>query len=201
MPVILTIQQNSQELRAVIAELGLRLRRPYILIGPTNHHLDAHCHELLAHAGAAYFPLEHTVIVSTNGNLHAAKTPGDLFIKFNPDPESENNEDMPRQVFGVVKALECEQPCKWPTVFAVFSMYCKEELSAGQFARKCHCSNATIISRLKLLRLRLGCHPARLRRYSAHFERMEESLSDPRARRLYRKGAIYGQEESVAPVE
>src|SRR5437016_794604 len=49
-PVILTIQWNGHELPAVIAELALRLKRPFILLSPTNTHLTAHCQELLAHA-------------------------------------------------------------------------------------------------------------------------------------------------------
>ncbi len=47
------------------------------------------------------------------------------------------------------------------------------------------------VTRLKLLRQNLGRHPAELRHYSTQFERIEESLSDPRARNTYRKGAVY----------
>jgi len=49
-----------------------------------------------------------------------------------------------------------------------------------------------MISRLNLLRQKLRRDPAELRRYSTHFERIDESLSDPRAKHIYRKDAIHG---------
>src|SRR5437867_3935040 len=63
-PVILTIQWNPHEFRAVIAELALRLEKPFILLAPTSAHLDAHCQELLNHAGAELFPLETHVTLT-----------------------------------------------------------------------------------------------------------------------------------------
>src|SRR5438132_923066 len=40
-PVILTIQHDRHELLAVIAQLALRLRRPFILVSPTGQNLDS----------------------------------------------------------------------------------------------------------------------------------------------------------------
>ncbi len=194
-PVILTMQRNSHELRAVIAELGLRLHRPYILLGPTNHHLDAHCQELLAHAGAAYFALEHTVIVSNNGNLHATKTPGDLFARFNPEPEDQD-ENAARQAFAMLQNLEPESRRKPPSVIKVFRMYCMEELSAHEVSSRCHCSKTTVVDRLNVIRAKTGVAPQELRRLSVHLEKIKDDLTDSRARSIYRKGAIYGDEEN-----
>src|SRR5438128_57685 len=42
-------------------------------------------------------------------------------------------------------------------------------------------------SRLKPLRKKLGRDPAELRQYPSHFDNLGQSLSDPRARRVYRK--------------
>ena len=81
-------------------------------------------------------------------------------------------------------------------MLTVFRLYCMEGLSAAQIARKCKCSRPIVFIRLKLLRRKLGCDPADLRQYSAHFENIEESLADSRARRVYRKGAACGDGES-----
>jgi hypothetical protein len=64
-----------------------------------------------------------------------------------------------------------------------------------QVARKCGCARSLVFLRLEALRCKLGVHPRTLRQYSGHFESIEESLSDPRARRVHRKSAIYGEEE------
>ncbi len=64
-----------------------------------------------------------------------------------------------------------------------------------QIAQKRHCSKATIVSPLTLLRLRLDCHPSRLRKYSAHFDGIENSMSDSRARRIHRKSTIADEGE------
>ena len=80
---------------------------------------------------------------------------------------------------------------------AVFLLYCAEGLSPIEIARTCHCTKGLIFIRLRWLRAKLGRDPAELRQYSAQFESIEKSLSDPRARNIYRKGAIYGREDSA----
>ena len=84
-PVILTIQWESQAFRSVIAELFARLGRPFILLGPTNAYMDANCDELLAHAKASFFALENIVILTPQGTLLPRSPPGDLFAKFTPE--------------------------------------------------------------------------------------------------------------------
>jgi hypothetical protein len=69
-------------------------------------------------------------------------------------------------------------------------------LNASQIATKCGSARSIIYGRLAELRQKLGRDPAELRRYSAHFERIEESLSDPRARSIHRKSAAHGDEFS-----
>ncbi|HWQ92665.1 MAG TPA: hypothetical protein VN673_13405, partial [Clostridia bacterium] len=64
--------------------------------------------------------------------------------------------------------------------------YCLESLSAGEVAHRCNCSKALVIERLAQLRRVLGRNPAELRPYSTHFEQMDRSLSDSRARKIDR---------------
>src|SRR5260221_11920955 len=90
-PVILTIQRERHHFQHVVAMLAARLRTKFILLAPTSDHLDPISLELLANVGAAFFPLETTVTLTQNSNLHPTKTPGELFIKFNPKPEPEHN--------------------------------------------------------------------------------------------------------------
>ncbi len=84
-------------------------------------------------------------------------------------------------------------------MYTVFLLYCAEALSAVEIARRCHCTKGLIFIRLRWLRAKLGRDPAELRQYSAHFESIGQSLSDPRARHIYRKGAVYGDDTSQEP--
>jgi hypothetical protein len=77
-PVILTVQVCGATFRRVVAELVARLQRRFILLAPTSYHCDAPCQELLAHARAAFFPLETTVLLSDNRRLRTTRPPGEL---------------------------------------------------------------------------------------------------------------------------
>ncbi len=68
----------------------------------------------------------------------------------------------------------------------VFHLYCIKGMSSRQIASECGCSRAMVTKRLKFLEEKLGMSPMRLRTRSAQFERMEDELSDARARRIDR---------------
>jgi len=70
-----------------------------------------------------------------------------------------------------------------------------EGLDPTQIARRIGCARSLVFNRLNLLREKLGRDPAELRQYSSHLASIEQSLSDPQARHVYRKGAIYGDNE------
>ena len=188
-PVILTIQTDRHVLHRAVAELVARLRRSFILLAPTSRLVGAACHELLANVGAGFFALECTVLLSAQGSLRSVRAPGELFARFTPEPKDSVGEDVARQTIALAKALNSAQRFRKAPLYTVFLLYCAEELSAEQIARRCGCARSVVFTRLKLLRQKLGRHPAELRQYAAHFESIEQSLSDPRARNIYRKGA------------
>ncbi len=86
-PVILTIPSDRQVFQRVVAELVGRLRQPFILLAPTNTHLDAACLELLHHARAAFFDLQSNLVLTRHSNLQALKPPGELLAEFTPESE------------------------------------------------------------------------------------------------------------------
>jgi hypothetical protein len=193
-PALLTIQTSRLRFRFVIMELVARLRQPFILLAPTTRHLDAVAQELLAKIGAGFFPLEGHVRLSGEGKLICTKLPAELFAKFAPSSPEPLAEEQARTALALVRTLDTELRARKAPVYSVFRLYCVEGLTAEEIARKCHCARALVYFRLEWLRQKLGRDPAELRQYSAHFERMEASLSDPRARRIYRKGAVYGDD-------
>jgi len=180
-PVILTIQWNGHELPAVIAELALRLKRPFILLSPTNTHLTAHCQELLAHANSEFFALDSHLLLTAHGAFQPRSLPGEIFARFRPEPQEEIDENDARRVFAILEKLNLSGP---PTEITVFGLYCKEELSAEQISKKCRCSKLTVLRRLKVIRAATGRDPRDLRRLSPHFDKMEKDIADDRAKRV-----------------
>ncbi len=194
-PAILTIQNEADEFRSVLAELVARLRRPFILLSPTTAHLTATCQELLANAGAAFFPLHTHVILTERGSFQSSIAPGELFARFTPEPKEPSSEDLARQVFALIEQLDAESRRKPPSVLTVYRLYGREELSVREVAKKCQCSVATVMERLNVIRAKTGLSPQNLRRLSPHLEKVADDITDWRAERIHPQSAIYGDED------
>lgn len=194
-PVILTIQHERGWFRSVLLELIARLRQRFILLAPTAKNLDAVCVELLESANAGFFALDACLALTEQGTLRltGARAPGDLFAKFTPQPK-DLDESVATRAFALVQQLESDQPTKPPSALTVFRLYCIENLNVAQIARKCRCSRGTVRNRLGLIEARTGTNPDRLRKSSAHLDRIEASLSDSRASHIHRKSLIYDED-------
>jgi hypothetical protein len=195
-PVILTIQSTASRFREILTTLTARLHAPFILLAPTASHFDADCAGLLGNVGAGFFPLENTIHLTPSGSLQPATAPGELFARFTAAPAAPPSEEVARSAFALVQQLDSEWPLKPPTLLTVFRLYCVEELSAAQVARKCRSSKATVVRRLELLRSRIGQDPQDLRRLSSHFDKQDDTLYDSRAARIHRKSLIYDTPEA-----
>ena len=179
-PAILTIQVDPEVFRGAVAELTSTLRRPFMLFAPTSTHLDAPCQAMLENHGAAFFPLDAHVLLTEYGTLQPRRSPGELFIRFNPQPK-EINEDDARRAFALVDKIEEGQ------TYAVFRLYCRQGLSARDTARQCRCSKTTVLRRLNEIRVITGMDPKYLRILSTQFPEIEAEISDSRAPRIHRK--------------
>lgn len=189
-PVVLTIQNGRDEFRNVVAELAARWRQPFILLAPTSRFVDGVCTELLEKSGAGFFDLESNVILTAQGNLQPLKPPGELFARFAPGAKEPAPEDVVRQLFGLIEKLDSENHLKSPSALKVFQLYCGRELTAEQVAVKCKCSKGTVVNRLEMIRQATKTEPEKLRAYSPHVQKLEESIADPRAKHIHRKNLI-----------
>jgi hypothetical protein len=185
-PVILSIQTDSHVFRRVVAELVATLNAPFILFSPTSDYFDARSQSLLSRVNAAFFALDAYVILLKHGAFQSTKSPGELFANFRPDPKNTPGEDVARQTLALAKALDGQYHFRKAPLYTVFLLYCAESLPVHEIASRCGCHRCVIFARLKLLHQKLGRHPSQLRQYSAHFETIENSLSDPKAKRIYR---------------
>ena len=192
-PAILTIQHDAGQFRQALEGLVARLRQPFILLAPTAQHLGATSQEMLAGVKAGFFGLDSHVRFGAGGRLQSVRAPGELFGRFAPEASEALEEGAARGAFALVRALDAEQPARKASLYTVFRLYCVEGLTVEQVARQCRCARSLVFLRLRALRRKLGTEPRHLRQYSGYFERIEESLTDTRARRVYRPGAVYGE--------
>lgn len=189
LPVILCIAHERMEFRGIVAELAARMRDGFVLFAPTTAFVDLHSKELLSHARAAFFDLASHVILWPNGTLRASRSGGELFsaLVAKQKPIEEN---IASQLFGMVKALESERPVRKAPILQVFRLYCMEGLSREEVAARCGCAESLVTLRLQSIEAKLGRAPRKLRQLSSHFERVAESLTDERARRVHRTSAL-----------
>jgi hypothetical protein len=109
------------------------------------------------------------------------------------------DENVARQLFALVKQLESERAWRKAPILQVFRLYCMEGLSRDQVAKECGCVPSLVSLRLQQLEKKVGRKPTELRQFSSHFERIEDSLSDSRARRIHRRGLVdeYGDHDDA----
>ncbi len=171
-PVILTIQPEARLFRQAVLELVSRVRTRFILLSPTSRHLTASCLEMLGRVDAAFFDLQSCVQVMPGGRLEATRRPGDLFNKFQPEPEVADGSVLQRAL-ELAQMLDDEQP-GLVTAMTVLTLYCQKGLTISQIARQCEVSRGTIMNRLNLLSRRTGMSPNQLRQLSAQLAHIEE---------------------------
>ena len=191
-PLSATIQTDSHVFRRVVAELVATLNAPFILFGPTSDYFDARSQSLLSRVKAAFFSLDAHVILKKQGAFQATKPPGELFASFRPDRKNTPGEDVARQTLALAKALDGQYKFRKAPLYTVFLLYCSECLSVNEIAKHCRCHRCIVFVRLKLLHQKLGRHPSQLRQCIWHFEKIEESINDPRAKKISRKDGLTG---------
>jgi hypothetical protein len=102
------------------------------------------------------------------------------------------------KVFELLTALDPDQRLRKAPPIKVFLLHFRQNLSRSQIARLCDCHKSLVALRLKAIKEKLSWEPRQLRELSAQVEAMDEALRDSRARRIYRKGAVHGDEEEDA---
>ncbi len=189
-PVILTIQSDRHEFRNVVNEVVARMREHFVLLSPTGQFHDAYTHGLLKGAKSGFFDLESQLTVLPSGLLQARASGSELFSPFLPSAMEPASDDEARRLFALLKSLDEETNVRKAPVVQVFRLYCLEGLSRRKVANRCGCAESLVTLRLRAIEKHLGRKPTELRTLSAQFERIEDSLTDPRARHIHRKSAI-----------
>ena len=190
MPVVLTLPREAAEFRQAVTEMTLRLREHFILLAPTSRFMDATCHGILKTAKAGFFDLGSLLTLEADGSLRALRTAGELFTPHLPQAGEPASDDEARRLFALLKELDASNTVRKAPVSQVFRLYCLDGLSRAEVAKRCGCVESLVTLRLHEIEKKLGRKPAELRELSPEFERIEESLSDPRARRIHRRSAL-----------
>jgi len=191
-PVVLSIQAERGEFRNVVAGVAARVGKPFILLAPTSRFVDAGCLGVLKAARAECFDLESVVLLMPSGKLQARKDPLVLFGVFLPDSSGPDPAEVARGVLAALEKLDSQGKFRRAPPSAVLRLYYGQGLSRKAVAKECSCVPGLITKRMKLIEGTLRMTRAALRGLSPHFQQIEDSLSDSRARRIDWKRSIYG---------
>ena len=112
-----------------------------------------------------------------------------------PSQPDEPNLSLAAKVFELLTALDPDNRIRKAPPLKVFLLHFRQNHSRSQVARVCGCSQTLVAERLRSIREKLPWQPHQLRALSGHVEAMEDAVSDSRARRIYRRGAVYGDDE------
>ena len=77
----------------------------------------------------------------------------------------------------------------------MFNLYYRQGLGAAEIARKCNCDRSLIYDRLAAIQEKIPWTPSGFAKCHRTSKPCRKPLRDSRARRIYRKGAAYGDEE------
>jgi hypothetical protein len=152
-PVVLTIENDRDEFRQVVAGVVAQLGRPFVLLGPTSRFLDVSSLGLLHGARAEFFDLASHVMLLPGGALQARKSGGELFSRFLPTPEETMGEGEATRVFALMKMLD-SGPQKAP-LESVFRLLVLEGRSQAYAARACKCSKGLLSLRTTQIEKRM----------------------------------------------
>jgi hypothetical protein len=114
-----------------------------------------------------------------------------------PEPVESTKEtlSLAAKVFELLTALDPGKRIRKAPPITVFLLRYRRHLSRSEIARVCGCDKSLVAVRLRAIQEKVPWQPRQLQELSAHVEAMQEALSDPRARRIYRRGAVYGSQE------
>jgi predicted DNA-binding protein YlxM (UPF0122 family) len=114
-----------------------------------------------------------------------------------PKPPEPNQQErsLAAKVFELLTALDPDNRLRKAPPIKVFNLYYRQRLGPAEIARKCNCDRSLIYDRLAAIQAKLPWSPEQLHDVSPHVEAMEEALTDSRAEGIYRKGAVYGEED------
>ena len=101
------------------------------------------------------------------------------------------------KVLQLLHAMDESWRCRKAHAGNVFWLRFEQNRSYAEIAHDCHCSKTLVIRRLQQIRAKLPWTPQRLREISPYVEAMDAALRDSRARNIYRKGAVYGEEQDA----
>jgi len=106
-----------------------------------------------------------------------------------------SNLSLAAKVLELLTALDPDSRLRKAPPIKVFLLRYRQNLSRAEIARICRCDKSLVGVRLKTIQDKLPWRPQQLRELSAQVEAMQDAVSDSRARRIYRKGAAFGEEE------
>jgi hypothetical protein len=181
-PVVLTIQNDRDEVRQAVAGVVAHLGRPFILLGPTGRFLDANSIGLLHGARAEFFDLDSNVTLLPGGTLQARRSGGELFARFLPERPDGLKQPEAVRIFAILQKLKSKAAGIKAPLCDVFVLTVLDGLTQRAAARKCGCSVGQMSKRVGELEKEFGLPLERLRAFASPILEMQTSVKGERKR-------------------
>lgn len=124
---------------------------------------------------------------------HGETLPSDA-VRKPTDEDEEASRKIAFRVFELAARLDGNgKREKRPTHALVLKLYCCDDQSVSQIAKKCGCSHGTVMNRKNYLEKTLGTSLDTFRRHSEMMTAAAKTLEDGRAQNIYRRGLANGQ--------
>jgi hypothetical protein len=120
------------------------------------------------------------------------RQPSDTTVPPEPDQQGRS---FAAKVFQLLTALDPDNRLRKAPPIKVFNLYYRQGLQPAEVAYKCKCHRSLIFDRLAAIQKSLPWTLQQLREVSPQVEAMEDAVRESRAKRIYRKEAISGDEE------
>jgi hypothetical protein len=134
-------------------------------------------------AGKQYVTDPISIVAYPEGAPRPAALPEDESA-----PEDKTQLGIAAKVFQLLTALDPENKIRKAPPIKVFLLRYRQNLDPVEIARRCRCDRSLIFVRLKAIEQKLPWKPHQLRELSSHVEALQATLSDSRARKIYRRG-------------
>lgn len=194
LPILLTVQQDSDGFSNVVAQLVARLPKGFILLTPTDRFCTANATDMMGRVNAGFFDLETHVELLDNGRLHASKSGAELFAPYLPEMKDsilESDKDLVWRLFSELLAMGT----KWKAPPArVFDLMVFKKKTKTETADECDCVQSLITKRVALIEDHFHMPMEKLLAHASH---LKERLSTVKGDRYAKKkhGAIRDEPE------
>jgi hypothetical protein len=195
LPVMLTLQRDRGGFALAVSQLVATLKERFILLAPTDRHMDAGLHGLLNGAKAGFFSLDANLELLESGRLQAVRCGGELFSRYVPaKAEAVGQSDSARVWLLFSKLLGMGTKLK-ASPAQVFDLMVFQQRTKSETAAACKCAASLITKRVDLIEAHFHLSMEQLSAFASDLKERQRTVKGDRYVKK-KQGAVRDEAES-----